>query len=328
MARLCNNRPEGFVSPLSSLVRLVPSPLRCRLSRLQGPMSILSFHLPTQCFFDTVLVPMPTWIFLFSLPAMVLVTWWRRRRSGRVNNYLYPRSSPCPFPLSGGGGGGGSSTNDTYTNSNNTRRYPTTNRQSSTTLLKRLLPPLGYYGTIAVVLLMQSVEIVQLERASLGIGLLPFAYAGAVCAALLRLTDRLWLGTGIHRNPVTAFVSDALSPFWVASVFLWTGSAAVAATKTIAMVTGLGLRGTPNSRDETPYPVVHQFVDLVILTVFYALAATGEVGMTVLRGKERRAAIVGGIEEDAVQLRESFANAAPVLAPVSAPAPAPTDNNK
>ncbi|KAK8130949.1 hypothetical protein PG984_007387 [Apiospora sp. TS-2023a] len=284
---------------------------------MQGPMSTLTPHIPTQCFFDAVLVPMPTWIFLLSLPTMVLVSWWRRRRGGRVNNYLYPRSSPYPFPLSGGSGGGNN------TNTNNMRRYPTTNRQSVATLLKRLLPSLGYYGAIAVIILMESVEIVQLERASLGIGFLPFVYAGAVSAALLRLTDRLWLGSRTHRSRSAAFLSDALSPFWVASVFLWTCSAAVTATKTIALVTGLGLGGTPNSRDETPYPVFHQFVDLVILTVFYALAAAGEVGMTVLRGKERRAARVAGIEEDAVQLRESFANAAPA----SAPAPTPTNDN-
>lgn len=278
-------------------------------------MSGLTPHIPTQCFFDTVLVPMPTWIFLLSLPTMVLVSWWRRRRGSRVNNYLYPRSSHYPFPLSGG--------NNNTNVANNTRRYPTTNRQSAATLLKRLLPSLGYYGSVAVILLMQSVEIVQLERASLGVGLLPFIYAGAVSAALLRFTDELWLGAGgtRHRSPVSAFLSDALSPFWVASVFLWTGSAAVAATKTIALATGLGLGGTPRSRDETPYPVVHQFVDLVILTVFYALAAGGEVGMTVLRGKKRR---VAGIKEDAVQLWESFASAGPV----AAPAPTPTNNSK
>ncbi|KAK7931876.1 hypothetical protein PG985_002588 [Apiospora marii] len=281
-------------------------------------MSTLAPHLVTQCFFDTVLAPMPTFLFLLSLPGMIIASWWRRRRGGRTTNYLYPRSSPYPFPLSGGGGG------NNNTNPSNTRRYPTTSRQPPATLLKHKLPALGYYGAVVVVLLMQSVEIVQLERASLGVGLLPVAYAGAASAALLRLADRLWLGTGTDRSPLAAFVSDALSPFWVASVFLWTGSAAVAATKTIALVTGLGLGGTPNSRDQTPYPVVHQFVDLVIVTVFYALAAAGEVGMTILRGKERRAARVDGIEEDAVQLRESFANAAPV----SAPAPPTTNTNK
>ena len=256
----------------------------------QGPMSRLSPHLPTQCFFDAVLAPMPTWIFLFSLPTMVVVSW--RRRRGRPSNHDYPRSSPYPSGSAG----------------NAQRRYPTTNRQSAGTLLKRLLPSLGYYGAVAVILLMQSVEIVQLKRASLGVGLLPFVYVGAVVAALLRVTEGLWGDRGGGR----AFFSKTLSPFWVASIFLWTGSAAVTATKTIGLVTGLGLSGTLNSRDETPYPVVHQFVDLVILTAFYALAAAGEAGMTVLRAKKRKmAARNDTIEEDAVQLRESFANTPP-----------------
>ncbi|KAK7976467.1 hypothetical protein PG989_014930 [Apiospora arundinis] len=279
MTQLCTNRPEGF-----------------------GPMSRLSPHLPTQCFFDSVLAPMPTWIFLFSLPTMAVMSCWRRR--GRANNYLYPRSSPYPFPIGSDGGGGGMSRRA----SNTQRRYPTTtDRQSVAARLKRLLPSLGYYGAIAVIILMQSVEIVQLERVSLGVGLLPFVYAGAAVAALLRFAEGLW-GTSGH-----SFFRETLSPFWVASLFLWTGSAAVTATKTIALVTGLGLGGAPHSRDETAYPVVHQFVDLVILTAFYALAAAGEAGMTVLRYRERKAAARnnGRIEEDAVQLRESFANTVP-----------------
>ncbi|KAK8084627.1 hypothetical protein PG997_005898 [Apiospora hydei] len=314
MARLCTNRPEGF-----------------------GPMSNLTPHLPTQCFFDSVLAPMPTFLFLVSLPTMVIVSWWRRRRrGGRINNYLYPRSSPYPFPLTNGGNsdsGGGSGSGSR--NANTLRRYPTTttDRQSVATLLKRLLPSLGYYGAVAVILLMQSVEIVQLERASLGIGLLPVVYAGPAGAALLRLTEGQWRRGAHHRGGrrlTSSLLSEALSPFWVASLFLWTGSAAVTATKTIALATGLGLLDrddrAPLSRADTPYPVVHQFVDLVILTAFYALAAAGEVGMTVRRGKERRAgagAGVAGIEEDAVQLRESFAHAAAT----ATPAPTPTTNH-
>ncbi|KAK8044930.1 hypothetical protein PG993_004954 [Apiospora rasikravindrae] len=282
MTRLCTNRPEGF-----------------------GPMSNLTPHLPTQCFFDSVLVPMPTFIFLFSLLAMVVVSWWRRRRSGDVNNYLYPRqSSHYPFPLNNDGAGRGSRNS----NANNPRRYPTATQWTLATVLKRLLPSLGYYGAVVVILLMQSVEIAQLERASLGVGLLPFVYAGAVGAAALRFAEGMWSGA---RGRFSSFLSEALSPFWVASIFLWTASAAVTATKTIALVTGLGLdRDGPLSREDTPYPVKHQFVDLVILTAFYVLAAAGEVGMTVLRGKERRAARVAGVEEDTVQLRESFVNAA------------------
>ncbi|KAK7943176.1 uncharacterized protein PG986_012289 [Apiospora aurea] len=123
-------------------------------------MSNLTPHRPTQCFFDSVLVPMPTFLFLASLPTMVAR---RRRRGGHVNNYLYPRSSPYPFPLTNGGSSSGSSGSGGR-NANTLHRYPTTNRQSVATLLQRLLPSLGYYGAVAVILLMQSVEIVQLRE--------------------------------------------------------------------------------------------------------------------------------------------------------------------
>ncbi|TFK73340.1 hypothetical protein BDN72DRAFT_854790 [Pluteus cervinus] len=47
---LCKNRPEGFSSS-----------------------STISGGLPTQCFFDTILVPLPTWILLFALAIFTLL---------------------------------------------------------------------------------------------------------------------------------------------------------------------------------------------------------------------------------------------------------------
>ncbi|CAG8956502.1 hypothetical protein HYFRA_00003889 [Hymenoscyphus fraxineus] len=48
---LCGVRPEGF-----------------------GPSSTLSSPLPTTCFTDTILIPLPTWLLLLSLPPLFLLT--------------------------------------------------------------------------------------------------------------------------------------------------------------------------------------------------------------------------------------------------------------
>ncbi|KAK6078290.1 hypothetical protein SCUP234_06288 [Seiridium cupressi] len=128
MAALCTNRAEGF-----------------------GPVSNLTNPLPTQCFFDTVLVPMPTWLYLLALPVLFFLTPKRNRGTKRA-----PRSS-----------------------------------LSSTwrAKWKRILLVAAYYFVILVLVLMESVEIASLVRAELGVGLLPVAYAGYMAAMVLQATD-------------------------------------------------------------------------------------------------------------------------------------------
>lgn len=71
---LCQNRQEDIVSPL----RFKQNPeMRSLLaisdSSYQSFLLGASPGLPSQCFFDTILVPLPTWIFILALPVVGLI---------------------------------------------------------------------------------------------------------------------------------------------------------------------------------------------------------------------------------------------------------------
>ncbi|KAH6647618.1 hypothetical protein BKA67DRAFT_539468 [Truncatella angustata] len=224
MAALCSNRAEGF-----------------------GPISQLSSPLPTQCFFDTVLVPVPTWLYLISLPILFLLT---------------PKRSRSP------------------------KRLPHASLSSAwRAKWKRILLVAAYYFVIAVLILMETVEVVQLAKAGLGVGLIPFAYAGFLAAIVLQATDG-----GFRR----------IRGYWAASTAFWVAGAAITALKIVGVL-GLGLEGR-FAREGTPYATVHQFTDLVILGAFYVLAIVGEMGIMVVRRKGRHLER----EDDAVELRSEF----------------------
>ncbi|KAI1846032.1 hypothetical protein JX265_000956 [Neoarthrinium moseri] len=225
MAALCTNRPEGF-----------------------GPVSTITSPLPTQCFFDTVVVPLPTWLYLLSIPALWALTPRRSRDSRRRP----PRAS-----------------------------WASTWRAQ----WKRLALFAAYYFVVGVLALMQSVEVVSLAKARLGVGLLPFAYAGLLAAAALQATD------GAFRR---------VRGYWAASSAFWVAGAAVTGLK-IAGVVGLGLTG-PLAREDGPYGTRHQFTDLVILGAFYVLAIVAEVGVVVVRRRGRSSEV----DDDVVELRSEF----------------------
>lgn len=132
---------------------------------------------------------------------------------------------------------------------------------------------------------MESVEVVGLIRAKLGVGLIPSAYAGYLAAIVLQATDG-----GFRR----------IRGYWAASTAFWVAGAAITGLK-VASIMGLGLSGRL-AREGTPYATVHQFTDLVILGAFYIIAVIGEVGVMVMRRKGR------GREQadDVVELRSEF----------------------
>lgn len=195
---LCANRPEGF-----------------------GPYSSISDPYPTQCFFDTILVPLPTWILVVALSLCPLLF-----RSPLA--FLQRMGAPR-------------------------RRWV------------RILAQVAYYFFILVILLMESVEVARLLQIGLGVGLIPFVYAGCVVAVLLQATN------GLGR----------LHGWQIANLLFWLVSLCVTAAKAAA-VWKFGLTG-PLAREDTAYSTVHQITDLAILCAFYALLPVLEIGLVFIK---------------------------------------------
>lgn len=128
-----------------------------------------------------------------------------------------------------------------------------------------------YFSAIGVVLLLQSVEVARLVRASLGVGLTPFVYAGCLIAALLRATDRHFLSS--RRLPVWWWQGGAL--------LFWLAGAVVSVLKAVAL-SALARQGPVLARVGTAYPMVDQIVDVAILAGFYGLLLTLEAVLLAL----------------------------------------------
>ncbi|KUJ12568.1 uncharacterized protein LY89DRAFT_623752 [Mollisia scopiformis] len=126
--QLCTNRLEGF-----------------------GPHSTLSSPLPTSCFTDTILIPLPIWLALLFLPLLYLLS-MHHRKSNFDPSTAYLRSKP--------------------------RRNCAFNTIS-----------IIYYILIVCNILMQTLEIVRLELIHFGISLLPFVYVGLLIGAFLHYTE-------------------------------------------------------------------------------------------------------------------------------------------
>src|SRR6266536_1821412 len=144
---LCMNRPEGFVSTL-----LRRSSEECNmLTNTQGPHSTLSSPIPTTCFVDVILVPLPAWVALLLLPALFILS-IHHRKSNFNPSTLHLRSRPtrnCAFRITSA----------------------------------------IYYILIICNTLMQTLEIVRLALIYFGIGLLPFAYIGLIIGALFHWSE-------------------------------------------------------------------------------------------------------------------------------------------
>ncbi|KAM0161645.1 hypothetical protein ACHAQE_001862 [Botrytis cinerea] len=122
---LCTNRPEGF-----------------------GPSSLLnSSTLPTTCFTDVILIPLPTWLALAFVPILFALGLHHRK-----------------------------------INYNPSTAHLRSNARSSCLYLTFLII---YYFLIFANIAMITLEIVRLSNLNYGIGLLPFAYGGILLSAAL-----------------------------------------------------------------------------------------------------------------------------------------------
>lgn len=131
MSPLCTNRAEGF-----------------------GPHSALHSSLPTSCFLDVVVGPLPTWIFLLTSPVLYFVL---------HRPLLSPSSTSSKSALDA--------------------------RRSRRRLARCL--SVAYYVLLVALVAMISLEIARLMVAKLGVGLLPFTYVGILLALANRLWWRV-----------------------------------------------------------------------------------------------------------------------------------------
>ncbi|TVY41991.1 hypothetical protein LOCC1_G006507 [Lachnellula occidentalis] len=125
---LCSNRPEGF-----------------------GPHSTISSPIPTSCFVDTIMIPLPVWLALFLLPLLITFSLHHRKLN---------------FDPS-------------------TAHLRTVASRSCIFVTLQVL----YYLFIIANILMLTLEIVRLELLHFGIGLLPFAYVGLLLGAGLHASE-------------------------------------------------------------------------------------------------------------------------------------------
>lgn len=186
---------------------------------------MLSAPLPTQCFFDSVLVPLPAWIYFALLLLLGVV--------GATRKAKPPYAPISPM----------------------VRARPTARWLRVTTLVL-------YYFFIAVVVLMQTVELARLVQIEYGVGLLPFVYAGCVVAAAMQATR----GFG-----------GRLPGWQVAGLVFWAAGFVMAVLK-LAALNKIGTEG-PYARNDGSYPTIHQITDIVILVAFYPLTFCVELAL-------------------------------------------------
>lgn len=137
---LCRNRLEGF-----------------------GPRSTIHENLPTSCFLDTIVVPLPTWAFVLLLLAL-LPQRMNPTRQRRASSILKPTK-----PIE-----------------NERAHYVDAELAPRPAVHTRILTAL-YYLIVAAMVALVSIEIAQLSSKDIGIGLLPFSYVGFVAVLANRL---------------------------------------------------------------------------------------------------------------------------------------------
>jgi hypothetical protein len=133
----------------------------------QGPNSQLASPLPTTCFTDTILIPLPVWLYLVLIPLLFISTRSHRRRNFNPST-VHLRS---------------------------------VQRRSIFHIALNVL----YYFLIVANILMETLEIVRLSLINFGIGLLPFSYVALILGLLLHATNgfggridgRMWKGANI-----------------------------------------------------------------------------------------------------------------------------------
>ncbi|KAH8684478.1 hypothetical protein BGZ60DRAFT_466906 [Tricladium varicosporioides] len=116
-----------------------------------GPTSTLSSPLPTSCFIDTIIIPLPVWIALFLLPILLALSHHHRKQNFNPST-AHLRAS--------------------------------TRKNWAFSIVSSL-----YYGLIIANILMEVLEIVRLELIHFGIGLIPFGFVGLILGFALHFTE-------------------------------------------------------------------------------------------------------------------------------------------
>lgn len=145
MLTLCQNREEGFVSPD------LPNSHLHKLTNSQGPSSSIS-SIPTTCFIDTIIVPLPVWLYLLALPAAYLLTNRLHAAIFNPSHHASPARRSC----------------------------------------MRLSTSVLYYFLVIAQILMLTLEIVRLALINRSPDLLPFQYVALALGAFLHFTNGAW----------------------------------------------------------------------------------------------------------------------------------------
>lgn len=206
-------------------------------TRLQDLKSRISIGFPTQCVFDVVLVPLPTWIYLITVLTITTVAFLTKYNDKAVQARKQ-RSRVSRVMLG-------------PADADNIKDKP---------WLRNTIVAM-YSVIIAAVVALQAFEVARLFQADLGIGLTPFVFGGCAMAAVLRATK------GFSNNV----------PGWQsASQLFWLVSAIVTIIKAVAVGRMLAFPGDRFTRRDSPYPTAEQLVVQVVLFVLYLMLLSVE----------------------------------------------------
>ena len=128
-------------------------------------MSSITARTLTSCFLDIILIPLCTWLYLFALLILSVVSFMHNRRKRTRSNNIPPAGQ--------------------------TEAKAAQSLRQEYIARKRKLHITGlvlYYFLLTAVTALTALEIARLKKADLGIGLLPFTFVTLLFAALLRLS--------------------------------------------------------------------------------------------------------------------------------------------
>lgn len=235
----------------------------------QGPDSRYSSSVPTTCFVDTILIPLPVWIVLVLIPLIVVL--------GIVRG----RSAP-PRPLS--------VHNSTSHGSRNKRL-----RTRGYTITEVI-----YFILLVAILALQILEIARLASAGYGVALLPFALLAPILAALFH-----GINTPVSRPSSSARSAPHVccyvrSRYWlVVNIILLLGEGVMNCVK----IAGLAQqpRSVRQLRVHGDYPWADQVTDLAVIIALYfiVLALEGMLWMWATRMPVREISIPGESQDTA-----------------------------
>lgn len=187
--------------------------------------------------FDVVLVPLPTWIYIFTVGTIATVA-FATKYNEKVILANKRRSRASRILL-------GPADADAIKNK------PWV-RNSIVGL---------YYAFIAAVVALQSVEVARFVQSGQGVGLTPFVYGGCAMAVALRATKGL-------KNNVPGWQS--------ASQLFWLVSAVVTIIKAVAVGRMLVFPDGRFAREGTAYPTEMQLAIQVVLFILYLMLLSVE----------------------------------------------------